>query len=193
MHLPVDEVLAWERAHQPRSATENASGTFYTSGVITGRQLVYTYPPIAGRIADRRLTFEFIVKPGGWTRIYASVVDTPIVARSPNEKVPAGVTQVVFRSHVITDPAKVAKVVHWFDALPIVQPWSGSCPMLTSTTRVDLDFRDRSGAVLASAGFVLHFGLNSNRCSPISFTVGGHAERSLDGGSFFVRVAKLLR
>lgn len=193
VHLPLDQVFAWEDAHRPRGSTKDGAGTGSKWGVLTDRELMYLYPPIAGRISDRRLNFNLIVKPGGWTRIYVWVQDTPIVARSPNERLPVGVTQVVFRSHLITDHAKVAKIVHWFDALPIVQPGIGSCAWYSSNSSVvHLDFGNAAGNVVAHASLALRYGLRSDRCSPITFDVGGHPQSPIDGGDFFRRVKRLV-
>lgn len=197
VHLPLAEVFAWEQAHRPRGAAEDGSGTGARWGVITDRELMFDYPPIADRISERSLDIEMIVKPGGWTRIHAYAADTPIVARSPNEKVPAGVKQILFRRRLITNAAEIGRIVRRFDALPIVQPGSTfSCPLLVYGPVVQLEFRRASGEVLASARLAGHFaggGLDSTSCTPIEFTIGDHPQAPLVGGDFLGWVARNAR
>jgi hypothetical protein len=193
VHLTLAQVFAFERAHRPRGWSDTATSAGLTYSVLTSRDMTLFFPAIRGRISHRTLDFELDARRGGWTRIRIRAEDIRVVPRSPNEKVPVEVTQVVFRSHVITDHAKVAKIIHWFDVLPVLGTMIGSCTMGRGGGVAHLDFRDAYGNVLARASLSMRYGLYSDRCAPTNYSIGGHPLAPLDGGNFFSRVARLAR
>ena len=196
VRLPLARVLAFEKTHRPRGSSATGYGTGYHWSTITSQQLMFSFPAFAGRISSRELDFDLDALRGGWTRIRVETQDTWVVARSPSEVVPSGVTEVDVGSHRVTDRGKVAKIVRWFDALPIVQPGAVfHCPALTYGPVIRLDFRNEAGAVLARARMSIRFmggSLVSTPCTGIQFSIDGRPQTALVGGRFFVRVERLL-
>ncbi len=126
-------------------------------------------------------------------------VDTQVVwvyPRSPKERIPAGVREIDFSTPTlakrVTNPAVIARIVRWFDALPIVPPGIGTppCP-LVQTTPVTLDFHDAGGAVLAHVAVdaIEPKGL-SGICDPIAVQILGGNQPSLLGENFIGRVQR---
>lgn len=184
VHLPLAQVFAYERAHRPR-------GRVYTD--TSARRMTLFFPPVAGQVSQRSLDFELEALRGGWTKIRVTAQDTPVVADPPHEKVPNAVTQIAFQFHVITDRSKVATIVRWFEALPSGPIPIGSCTdWMSEGPTVRLDFRDTYGNVLASTSLWEHYGLESNRCAPMDYTIGGHPQAPLIGGNFLLRVKRLV-
>jgi len=113
-----------------------------------------------------------------------------IYPRSPSERVPAATAEIVVRapriSATVTDPGKVARIVRWFDALPVSPPGVAvSCPYAVAPD-LTLSFRSAGGARLAQATLPR---TEATLCDPIAFTIGGWRRRPLiDGpGESFVR------
>jgi hypothetical protein len=87
--------------------------------------------------------------------------------------------------------AKVQTIVRWFDALGIVQGGAVyHCPALLGGSRVTLDFRSASRALLARA--VLPSGRFSTECNPIGFSIHGRPQTPLVGLAFWNRVKRLV-
>jgi hypothetical protein len=121
-----------------------------------------------------------------------------IYPRSPQEKVPGATREIVVRapksSTTVTDRAKIAQIVRWFDALPISPPGVAvSCP-LGAPAHATLSFRNAGGAQLAQATVPLY--PPASICNPIGFAVGGKVETPLidhnRGASFIRRLERLL-
>jgi hypothetical protein len=131
-------------------------------------------------------------------------VDSEVVwvyPRSPREAVPKGVRGIDVTIQAgarvtrrVTDPAKVGRIVHWFDRLPIYPPGIGS-PMcgVTTFSRVTLVFRSAAGARVADAQAPLG---RSSMCDPIAFGIHGNPQTELvdnvHGKSFASRLQHLL-
>jgi hypothetical protein len=103
-----------------------------------------------------------------------------IYPRSPREKVPEATREIVVRapkaSANVTDPAQVAEIVRWFDALPIAPPGIAvSCP-LTGGPDITISFRSAGGARLAQAKLPQN---PATICDAISFQIGGQVEKPL--------------
>jgi hypothetical protein len=192
------DVLAFERAHRPRGSTATGSGTGSDRSVITSQQLMFSFPALAGRILSRLINVDLVPLRGGWTRIRVDAQDIWIVTRSPNEKMPAGVRAIVIHGPSqlagrITRPAQVARIIHWFDALPVAQPGFHHlfCP-LVSGPLVTIQFIGAGTTTLATASTLYNRGL-SGPCNTISFSVGSRHEAPLVGGTFLRRVERLAR
>jgi hypothetical protein len=132
-------------------------------------------------------------------RVDARVVWT--YPRSPSEKVPSGVRMIdihipqrhrvrIVRVH---GGAKVARIIRWFDALPISPPGVHLMCLGGVPDDITLSFRNASGAVLAHASVPQS---NAAACDPIGFKIGSHTQRPLIDGfthrSFTSRVGQLL-
>ncbi|HLX32820.1 MAG TPA: hypothetical protein VKR79_08650 [Gaiellaceae bacterium] len=103
-----------------------------------------------------------------------------VYPRSPSEVVPAGVRTIDIQGggvavHV-TDPAKVARIVRWFDALKVYQPGPFVSCFATIAARVSFSFLSRSGRMLASAVVPA---AQATNCDTILFTIGGTPQDSL--------------
>jgi hypothetical protein len=121
-----------------------------------------------------------------------------IYPRSPREVVPAGVREIDIRDeHVarrVTDPAKVARIVRWFDGLNVTPPGVHVECMALIASRATFVFRSAGGAKLASAVVPSR---PADGCDAISFSIRGHEQTPLVDGVFgrraFVnRVQRLL-
>lgn len=120
-----------------------------------------------------------------------------IYPRSPAEKVPPAVRRIGVKtttvSREVTDPAKVKKIVDWFDALPISPPGVALfCPAYRLIP-VTFSFRSATGKLLAEA--VVPAG-GAGICDAITFDIHGKRQTPLidsqHGPSFAARVERLL-
>ena len=191
---PLADVVAFVRAHDPPGFRRVGA----TYGTHSPHYLLRSLAWPAGRYQrpSRYLDETIAARPRGTViRIEAEVAW--IYPRSPSEKVPPATRVIGVRapkvSVKVTDPLKVAKIVRWFDALPISPPGIAvACP-LTLAPQITLSFRRARGARLAEAR------LPSSRawiCDPIGFTIGGRTEKPLVdrdvGPSFTRRLQRLL-
>jgi hypothetical protein len=120
--------------------------------------------------------------------------------RLAGHRVPAGVREVDIRSsrgisRRVAEPARVARIVRWFDALPRLRHTNVRyfCPMIRAGSPVvRFAFRGASGRVLARARVLDAFRGISGRCNAIQFTVPGHRKQPLIGGRLLLRVQRLL-
>ncbi len=93
----------------------------------------------------------------------------------------------------MTDPAKVAEIIRWFDALPLSPPGIAvACP-LGPGADITLSFRSTNGTWLARATLPP---TSANICDTIDFQIGGRAEKPLIdsgvGDSFVRRLQDIL-
>jgi hypothetical protein len=118
--------------------------------------------------------------------------------RAPSEKAPSGTSTIVLHGYMLTkrwtDPAKVARIVRWFNALPVSPPRVHIACLLALAARVTLSFRNARGSWLAKASVPR---TSADVCQPIGFSIGGHAQKPLvdayAGRSFVERLmVKLL-
>jgi len=143
-----------------------------------------------------------------WTGIRADVSVGWVVARSASERVPAGVRTIEIEKsgsdsplaspnwrlvHRVTAPEKLAKIIRWFDALPI-EPGlvHAICFGMYPESSERITFRDGSGHALARAT-AEPFGGYSGECYPMTVSIGGINFPPLIGGDFPVRVERLVR
>jgi hypothetical protein len=155
---------------------------------------------VGGRPVQRVLSFG-LAHERGRTFIRADAGAAWVYPRSPREVLPAGVRAIDISgggvSRHVTAPAKVARIIRWFDALNIVQPGQGAVRCAIGPLyNVKFVFRSASGAELASA--IVPAGPTDD-CDPIRFTLGGRPQTPLidstpGKGKFFIdRVQRLLR
>jgi hypothetical protein len=100
--------------------------------------------------------------------------------RSPREVVPAAVREIDVRNghmtRTVTTPAKVARIVRWFDALPVSPPGVAvPCPLALGPD-VTVSFRNARDETLAVASLPPSFAWI---CSSIAFSIGGKAQQPL--------------
>jgi hypothetical protein len=188
-------VVAFEKAHAPHGSTldgwSSASGPHYPSN----QGLQFTFAAVAGKLSSRELEVETVALRSGWTAIRVDAQDVWVVTRPRSEVVPAGVHAIDIGSHQVTGGAKVARIIRWFDALPIAQPGVGLyCALIRSDSpTVRISFLDGNGDVLARASLLDAFHGVSSPCNPIRFSIHGHTQTPLVGGRFLLRVERLLR
>jgi hypothetical protein len=117
--------------------------------------------------------------------------------RSPSESVPDATREVVVSapkaSAKVTDPATVARILHWFDALPVSPPGIAvACP-LGPAADITLSFRNGRGAWLAQAKLPP---TPASICDSIAFSIGGRQQKPLidrpERASFVRRLQDLL-
>ncbi|MDX6480229.1 MAG: hypothetical protein QOG85_739 [Gaiellaceae bacterium] len=215
VHIDFEQVFAFEQEHRPRGSSVNGSGEGSLWGVVNERDLFLTFPAIPHRIVSREVDFHFSALPGGWTRFSADAGDEWVVARSPNEKVPAGVREIVIHGEKtapgpgirvvttpfprklarrFTRPKQVARIVHWFDSLPVgaADP-SGWCTLSIvppAPPVLVIDFIAADGTKLATAsGFEFPWACDDT----IDFSVGGRDEAPLVVGNVLRRIERLPR
>ena len=197
---PFDSVVRFIESHPPSGSRRIGGGSTGGPGIPSNRQLIFAFPAISGRISTRWLNVTAVALPRGSTGLRVDAQDVWIVPRSPSEKVPSGVSEIHITSAYrgkppimslnVTDPAKIAQIIRWIDALGTAQPTVIFCPVLGGPT-VTFDFRAASGVLLAKAS-VLDFQGTSGPCNPISFSIRGHRQTPLIGGNFLKRVQRLL-
>lgn len=184
------QVDAFEKAHAPRGSRLNA----WSTG--TGPDgLDFALPALPGRLSSRDVVVTMAALAGGGTGIRVDAQVVWVLTRPRSEVVPPAVAEVDVGSHRVVSAEKVATIVRWFDALPVVQPGATfSCPALVAGPKIALAFRGPHG-VLARASFgadTPNHSLVSAPCTPIRFSIGTHREDELVGGRFFLHVQRLL-
>jgi len=103
-----------------------------------------------------------------------------VYPRSPGEKVPAATSEIDVRapkaSVDVKSPAEIARIVRWFDALPISPPGVAvPCPLEVAPD-ITLTFRDARGERLARAKVPPGFAWI---CDAIEFSIGGTQQKPL--------------
>jgi hypothetical protein len=167
--------------------------------------------PARGGISSRSISVNMAPLPDGGTGIRADTYVGWVVARSAAERVTAGVRTIEIDKagsdwhwyankgrawqlvHRIVAPAKVAKIVHWFNVLPIIPGLEHPvCFGMPPDSAEKITFIDGSGHELASTTAEPYGGW-SGECYPMTVTVGGRSFPPLLGGNFPIRVEKLVR
>jgi hypothetical protein len=185
---PLEAVTAFLRAHRLRG--------FEQSVASRGNQKPPHYIVMSSRAGDRYLNVTSVGLPRR-TLIRVDAQVEWVYPRSPGEKVPAATSEIDVRapraSADVTNQAKVARIVRWFDALTIAPPGIVvSCPLGVAPD-IRLSFRDAHGDRLAQAAIPPSFAWI---CDSISFTIGGAQQKPLidrlHRPSFALRLQRLL-
>jgi hypothetical protein len=185
---PLKAVTRFLRVHPLRG--------FEQSVASRGTQKPPHYVVMSSRAGDRYLNVTSVGLPRR-TVIRVDAQVEWVYPRSPREKVPAATSEIDLRaprvSIDVTNPAKVARIIRWFDALPIAPPGIVvSCP-LGVPPNITLTFRNARGDRLAQAKLPPSFAWI---CDSISFTIGGKQQKPLIDRvrrpSFALRVQGLL-
>lgn len=170
-------VAAFVRAHHVRGF--KSSGAEY--GTNVPHYLAWSFVwPTGGHAPSRRLLNVTAVRLPGRTVLRVDAKSVWVYPRSRSEKVPYGVREIVLHAPKVrvkvTDPAKVQRIVRWFDALPISPPGVATMCALMPGADITLSFRSRSGHSLAQAKLPP---TSASICDSISFTIGGHPQTPL--------------
>jgi hypothetical protein len=191
---PFKSVVAFLKRHPPpnfRFAGEGNAETYPYHGVwFDGRS-------IGGHLPSRLLVA--LVRLQGATAIRVDAGVVWIYPRSPSEVVPATVSEIEISwqhlTRTVTDPAKVAHIIRWFDALYVRQPHTTVYCRYIKYVPVTFAFRSASSTEVASA---IVPSIPSSSCNAIQFTIGGTTQTQLidstplNGHCFAHRVAHLL-
>lgn len=189
----LDFVVAFVKTHPPPGSRQESGGRDASPGAPANRFFDFELPQASSSRPARWIVLNAVALRRGSTGIRVDANAGWIVPRSPREKVPPGVREIdIHASHFsarVTKPVKAQNIVRWFDALGIVQGGPPVyCPNLRGT-RVTLDFRSASRALLAQA--VLSTAI-STECDPIQFSIHSRAQTPLVGGRFWNRVKRLV-
>jgi hypothetical protein len=196
---PLSAVDRFLKAHPTAGLRWGGGGTDGGPGPANAIESFYGRV-VGGRPVERVLSFG-LAREKGRTFIRVDAGAAWVYPRSPREALPSGVRAIDISgggvSRHVTAPAKVARIVRWFDALNIVQPGQGPVHCAIGPLYdVKFVFRSASGAELASA--IVPAG-PADGCDPIRFTLGGHPQTPLidstpgQGKFFIARVQRLLR
>lgn len=200
-----DAVLADTKARPP------AGGTLFGIGIAgnsrTGRvvqELDYSWPAIPGVIRYRQLAISVTVVSGGVTGVLAQAESEWTVPRPLSERIPAGIHEIditvatpggpVTRTLAVTDPGEIRRIVALFDAMPIAQPGTYSCPLEWDPRLLTFTFRAQPGAAALARATYTAFGSSpvSGPCTPIQFSIAGRRQDALIGGNFVTQVQQVL-
>lgn len=191
---PFKSVVAFLRTHRPPGF--EPSGASWGSREPHYLVMSLTGPHAGGRSPTRFLTVTSLALARR-TLVRAGVQVAWIYPRSPNEKVPSATRKIVVRapkvSVTVTDPAVVARIARWFDALPVSPPAIAvACPLVLAE-HITLSFRGAHGRRLARASVPA---TSASICAPIAFQIGGRAKSPLvdrgTGENFALRLQRLL-
>jgi hypothetical protein len=195
VHEPLGKVVTFVGHHPPRGGRMSASGSSGGPGIPANASTTFSFPVLSGRISLRALEVDLVALPHHRTGVRADAQDIWIAPRPASERIPAAVREVdvrTSRAHVrVRAAAKVKRIVHWLDALPIVQPGRGyGCPPDTARRPpMSLRFLSADGALLARAHVPGSF--SSGACAPIEFWIGSHRQKPLSG-HLYDRISRLL-
>lgn len=177
--------FGWRRLHEWHG--ESRSTFLLFPGLQSGGH------PMQHLLAMRFIPFH------GATLVRIDAEAAWIYPRSRREVVQGDVREIAIhtlrRTRRLTDLAKIARVMAWFDDLDVVQPGPGVACLTVGTVPVKFVFRSASGATLASASVPL---VPATGCDPIAFTSRGRRQRPLidstpgHGMAFVERVERLL-
>jgi len=173
---PLAEVAAFLRAHPLRGF--GGRGAEYGSNVPHyvrwGRS-----SPIGSPTPSRFVAITAVALPRR-TIVRVDVQVVWVYPRSPRERVPPATREIVVHTpqgvRTVADPAKVGRIVRWFDALPISPPDVHVFCLARLTAHMTLSFRSAGGAWLAQARVPV---TPAGVCDPIGFRIGAHARRPL--------------
>lgn len=185
---PLKRVTRFLRAHRvpgftPTGSSWGSRAPHYL--ILSARQPPVHYLNVTS-VGLRRRTLIRVDVQVGWT-----------YPRSPSERVPSRTSEIDLHapkvSKKVTDPATVARVVHWFDSLPISPPGIAvPCPLAIGPD-ITLSFRNAHGIRLAQAKLSA---TAAGICNAIAFTIGGRAQTPVIdrpyGESFVRRLQDLL-
>ena len=200
---PLASVLAFLQANRPPGSRPSGSGQEGGPGVPANEMVSFSFPPVSGVVSARSLTLDAVTLSGGGTGIRVDAQVTWVLARSAHERVPAGVHVVKVTSArpgapaivsvSVTAPRTVGRIVSLVDRMSTVQPGAYSCPaLMAGKPVVTFAFQAAAGLPVLAQASLTDYGFGSGPCNPVSFSIGGRAQKPLIGGSFLAEVQRLL-
>jgi hypothetical protein len=126
-------------------------------------------------------------------RLVLSLMAALALVGHPANRIPAGVRSIDVHSargvsRQVRDPAKVAKIVRWFEALPVAPRRMYYCPFIRYKPPTTFTFRGAGGAVLARAQTPGHASCGGS----LDYSVRGRARKPVLVERFLIRVGRLL-
>ena len=200
---PPDQVLKYIESHAPRGGIRNTTcggGGNQPSWSCVG----FAFAAKPGVLGLRELAAKVVGLRDGNTGIRADAEVQWIIPRPTAEKVPSGVGEIVVARNgphggeatAVGDPATIRRIIRLFDALPVLQPGSWSCPAIPSNAAMDsFSFQPPGGGpALARAAVRADVGRSQTGCDAMSFSINGHRQMPLVGArQFLLAVGHLLR
>lgn len=198
--------IAYVRAHPPRGSRLAGTGTSGNQRTGTSAELiVLQWPPVPGELGSRELTVTATALPGGRTGVLAEAQSDWIVPRPAAEHIP-GTTRLVqitsgapsappTVSLAVTDPVRVQQIVAVINRLPIAQPITYACPLLTDPRVITMTFLAATGGRPLAVARYLDFrpwSGPSDGCKTVTLTIGGRSWPPLIGGRFLTTLDRLL-
>jgi hypothetical protein len=183
-------LIADLRAHPPRGATVDQSGSLGNQGVTVVESLGFAWPPINGVLRQRWLVVEVTALAGGSTGVRADAQDMWITPRPASERIPRGIDRLVVTdvqlgrtqqvTFTVTSARRIARARALIDALPLFPPGVFPCPV-DMGTRIGLSFF-RGGASAPAAVATVDPG----GCGTVALEIGGRSQPQLAGGAALV-------
>jgi hypothetical protein len=183
-------VIAYITADPPADSRVSLSGTGGQNGVITSTFVGFDFP--ATKVLGQRSLGATAVASGpATTALLVEAADVWLTPRPAAERVPASARLVTVsisptelpdghrspaRRIVVTDRAKVSRLIAAVNALPASQPGVTACPLDDGST-LTLAFRlRRHGPEIAFVDAA------ASGCGSVDLTLHGHSQPALGGG-----------
>ena len=143
VRLPLSSVDSFVKAHPTAGLKWMPGGSTQGPGVAANAEEDFHGQLVGGRPMQRLLSIT-MARLNGTTVIRVDAGAAWVYPRSPREVVPSGVHEIDIAnstaSRRVTNPAKVPRIIRWFDMLSIVQPGVRVGPLPTAP-RIDGDVR----------------------------------------------------
>jgi hypothetical protein len=178
--VPASAVLAYVARHLPpgakRSTTGSSSGP---PGTIDTVSETFALPPVAGVLTERVLGVSVAILRGGVSAVRTDGEAVWLTPRPSWERIPAGVSRVVFTASGQTDGnrlgpvsaprvltgSRAGRLVAFINRAEVVQPGASSCPAAFAEA-VTLQFLTADGRSVARAIE------DPTGCASVTLTVG---------------------
>jgi hypothetical protein len=197
-------VLGFVATHLPKGGKKLISGASGGGGEPSSEFVAFTWPPVNGVLGTRELIVQVVGLTDGSTGVRADAQVVWMLPRPARERVPAAVRDIGISrgrpghppslSLLVTNRAKVRKIVSMIDQLPTTQPGAWACPDLAAAALVTVRFLATPlGPALATATEPTNVTEPTSPCNPLSFTLRGKPQTPLlHGASFLTRTERIL-
>lgn len=179
------QVLTWIEGHAPADSVRDESGASANQHGTTTMSDGYAFAAVPGVESLRQLVVTVAHASGGGTALRADAQVVWIVTRPGAERIPKGVTKVLIKRlekrpvtvATITSPPLVRRVVKLVNRLPVAQPGTSACPMISGPPVViDMLHGTNPKPIAALLAY-------DSDCVGIEFTLRGRAGPPLGHGS----------